>query len=549
MTTAACPRCGGQGTALAPGYYNCTATVLVDVIPPGAQGNLGAVPLYEPCGTRFQTSEAGSSGRQCDCGFYAVGSCTSCGKPLCGRHKVEQGGRLLCENDAQVEREAHRRAAEEAHRREAEARRRAVAQWEHLAAQALRAVPNDVERLVRAISEIKHAETEELRRLIPTKWEDRAVVAWFLVAVGQRPPHDVPLDSQGSRRTRTAPGWFFPNGSRGQRQSAPKSASLALLPSGEVLYDGSKTAHPDDGISAGTLQRMGTYVGLQPLALPPRPGISLAQKEATRVPYPAVDGDRPPAPVPVPVQRRHRMFRTSVTLAVLMLSAGMVSQHPDSRRWLDKQLGPRQAAAAGELLFPGATCTGDRSEGGHYHPTCRLEVAGVSKMWVDVELRPNRKTVGTGAEAGYRPTPQNENNDYRPVQDEILLACAGTRSVMRDFADNAPDYRSYYVTGRRSGKPYYCSTTIALIEHGEPSQSLRPSARLEVLDPRSGWAVGVSIPNSWQGNDPSRNSRWNRTEPVTKAEWKAFWRVAEGVLSRTAASPVKGCWYLWCEQL
>ncbi len=129
MAIPRCPRCGGEGTRLASGYYRCGGTILVNVIPPGAQGNIGPVPLYEPCATRFQTSDPGGPVRQCACGFYAVGGCTSCGKPLCGKHAVDFGERLLCAEDAHAERETKRRAAEEMYRRQAEERRRAVSEW------------------------------------------------------------------------------------------------------------------------------------------------------------------------------------------------------------------------------------------------------------------------------------------------------------------------------------------------------------------------------------------------------------------------------------
>ncbi len=165
---------------------------------------------------------------------------------------------------------------------------------EQEAAQALRCVPSDVERLVRAVSEIGHAETDELRQLIPTNWDDRAVVEWFLASVRDPAPHQVPVVELNAGKLRTAPGWFFPSGSRGQRPFPSRTASAAVLRSGKVLYENSERPHPDDGLALGTLRRMGTYVGLQPLTLPPRPGISLAQKNATLVPYLNVASDQPP---------------------------------------------------------------------------------------------------------------------------------------------------------------------------------------------------------------------------------------------------------------
>ena len=123
MQNVTCPMCGGlSNRLLAPGYFECTSSVVTDVVPPGAHGNASHIPITRTCGYRFQVGTAASAGAQCWCSMYAVGTCRTCGQALCGQHgSQDAGGSFLCNHH--IQEDARRRAAAQA-REDAEKRQR-----------------------------------------------------------------------------------------------------------------------------------------------------------------------------------------------------------------------------------------------------------------------------------------------------------------------------------------------------------------------------------------------------------------------------------------
>jgi hypothetical protein len=90
-----CPTCGGhQVRQITPGLFECISEVQVGEIPPHAGG---PIPVYEPCGRRFQVGTAVATEPCALCGRYSVGKCHDCGCPLCGLHGTERGA-FLCES-------------------------------------------------------------------------------------------------------------------------------------------------------------------------------------------------------------------------------------------------------------------------------------------------------------------------------------------------------------------------------------------------------------------------------------------------------------------
>lgn len=109
-----CPRCGGQDSRLlAPGYFECTSVVTVDMVPPGPN-NLGPRPVFGPCGNRYQNGDTQTP--RCVCGMFAVGICTECGEPACGTHGSLIGQRFVCGDCIHVMRETAGREASAAAR-------------------------------------------------------------------------------------------------------------------------------------------------------------------------------------------------------------------------------------------------------------------------------------------------------------------------------------------------------------------------------------------------------------------------------------------------
>ncbi len=124
METSACPRCGGVANRLlAPGFYECTSSVLTDVVPPNQYANPSAIPLTRTCGHHFQVGTGQPAAAQCSCGMFAVGTCHQCGEPRCGQHGSLAGGvKFLC--NSHIQNANHRRNLKE-YQRDAERKRQA----------------------------------------------------------------------------------------------------------------------------------------------------------------------------------------------------------------------------------------------------------------------------------------------------------------------------------------------------------------------------------------------------------------------------------------
>jgi hypothetical protein len=92
---------------IAPGYYECTAQLSVnEYLPvPGATGvpvPMRPDPQVTTCGRRYQemTGDAGmGQALSCECGMFAVATCSVCGKPLCGDDLRRLHGQVICETD------------------------------------------------------------------------------------------------------------------------------------------------------------------------------------------------------------------------------------------------------------------------------------------------------------------------------------------------------------------------------------------------------------------------------------------------------------------
>lgn len=101
-----CPRCGGTvNRLLAPGFFECTSTVVDDLVPPGAHGNPSAVPITRVCGHHFQVNTGQAPVTQCTCGTFAIGTCRACGQARCGVHGSLDGGSNFVCNEHISERE------------------------------------------------------------------------------------------------------------------------------------------------------------------------------------------------------------------------------------------------------------------------------------------------------------------------------------------------------------------------------------------------------------------------------------------------------------
>lgn len=119
MPPSRCPACGGtERRPIAPGWFVCTSTRIVDVVPTGMQGNLADVPISGVCGHRYQAGAMTSP--LCFCGVFSVGTCRQCGQALCGDHGTQAGGSFVC---VQHVVEARQRALDENAARNATATR------------------------------------------------------------------------------------------------------------------------------------------------------------------------------------------------------------------------------------------------------------------------------------------------------------------------------------------------------------------------------------------------------------------------------------------
>lgn len=90
-----CPKCGGSNLRpITPGYFECLSPVTVGVIQ--HPGGMGPMPAVAECGHHFQTGATSASG-PCGCGRDSIGSCTDCGRRLCGLHGTTKGPFLCAE--------------------------------------------------------------------------------------------------------------------------------------------------------------------------------------------------------------------------------------------------------------------------------------------------------------------------------------------------------------------------------------------------------------------------------------------------------------------
>lgn len=139
-----CPVCGGsESRLLAPGFHECCSRVMVDAAPPGLGGNMGFVPIpiYDRCGHRYQTSPRETMTETCACGMFAVGLCSTCGRPRCGEHSGFLGGKFVCsahvfeanQEEAKQAAEEKRRLIDAATQQSQERERREQQRYEQLA--------------------------------------------------------------------------------------------------------------------------------------------------------------------------------------------------------------------------------------------------------------------------------------------------------------------------------------------------------------------------------------------------------------------------------
>lgn len=92
-----CPECGGQRADLiAPGYYRC----------------LSRIDDERLCRYEFQIGPPQPAGSPfCQCGLFAVGKCTDCGRWVCGKHSGHDQDKLLCTDCLAARHEADGEAA------------------------------------------------------------------------------------------------------------------------------------------------------------------------------------------------------------------------------------------------------------------------------------------------------------------------------------------------------------------------------------------------------------------------------------------------------
>ncbi|GIH16647.1 hypothetical protein Raf01_48190 [Rugosimonospora africana] len=259
---------------LAPGYYECTSQALVNVIPPGAQGNLGSVPVYQPCGHRYQSGATSAGTPQCACGMYAVGACRDCGKPLCGRHVNIRNDTVFCAEHASAVEQA--RVQERAQHKERQLQ--ALRAWEADVVRALLAVQDRVERFVRAVAEVEHAQTPELKALISDQPSDRAIADW-LIAHASPPLGNILIHEQGLFGVKQCryPGWSFHEGSvaiYNFPHGETRPGAISVLKDGRIYYDRSFEPAKNDRFNAAAIKRVYQNARMRPLRLPPRPSIA-----------------------------------------------------------------------------------------------------------------------------------------------------------------------------------------------------------------------------------------------------------------------------------
>lgn len=100
MNDQRCPNCGGSNVyEISPGYWQCRSYITQEWVDQEADFNLPLGPpnafamrsvrrqSSRPCGQEFQTHPPHAPLMQvCRCGLFAVGVCSECKSPTCGRH-------------------------------------------------------------------------------------------------------------------------------------------------------------------------------------------------------------------------------------------------------------------------------------------------------------------------------------------------------------------------------------------------------------------------------------------------------------------------------
>ena len=91
-----CPKCGGeQREAIAPGFWECHSSVLIEVMEPGPNPLNPRQVIPTPVTYRVRCEEQYQEGGSdmavtsaCKCGTYSIGHCAACGTPVCGEHRI-----------------------------------------------------------------------------------------------------------------------------------------------------------------------------------------------------------------------------------------------------------------------------------------------------------------------------------------------------------------------------------------------------------------------------------------------------------------------------
>lgn len=85
MESVRCPACGGSAfQVLAPGFYECQATVMVSTGRPPS-GAAGPPTVPQTCGNRFAVAVPDTTSPPCHaCGVFSIGLCHDCHRPTCG---------------------------------------------------------------------------------------------------------------------------------------------------------------------------------------------------------------------------------------------------------------------------------------------------------------------------------------------------------------------------------------------------------------------------------------------------------------------------------
>lgn len=119
LSIVSCPVCGGvEAAPISPGYVQCES-VRIDRLhlPPNAGPVSGGPPFIEReavCGHRYHLPQGREGAGSCECGTFAIGLCSSCGRDVCGDHSDLRAGRrecVTCQRAAADLEQEHARAA------------------------------------------------------------------------------------------------------------------------------------------------------------------------------------------------------------------------------------------------------------------------------------------------------------------------------------------------------------------------------------------------------------------------------------------------------